>query len=481
MIITYQDLLKVKEKGGEKELISFVRSSISSYKSSDAYKEAEEAREYYRHRNVTITKFKKVLYDITGKSVPDIWSANFKMCCRHFHRFIVQENQFLLGNGVNWNDESTTDKLGTKKYPFDTQLQRAGTMALWGGVSFGFWNLDHVDVFSALEFIPLFDEENGSLRAGIRFWQIDDLKPLRAVLYEEDGYTGYIWKNEKEGKVYSEKRNYVLSVQESEIDGQEIYDGENYPTFPIVPLWGNPEHQSEIVGLREQIDCYDLIKSGFANDVDDASLIYWIIQNAGGMDDVDLAQFLDRLRTVHAAVMDDGMSAEPHSQEPPYASREALLNRLDADLYRDAMALDVERIASGAATATQIVAAYEALNSKCDDYEYCVHTFIQGILDLAGIEDEEATFTRSMIVNSTELIGVVIQSAQFLSSDYVTEKILNLLGDGDRLEDVLRKMEADALGRLSLGMKDASGGETPPEGSEGPEEATEATGGVSGR
>ena len=39
---------------------------------------------------------------------------------------------------------------------------------------------------------PLYDEENGALRAGIRYWQVDETKPLRLTLYEEDGFTEYI-------------------------------------------------------------------------------------------------------------------------------------------------------------------------------------------------------------------------------------------------------------------------------------------------
>ena len=72
-----------------------------------------------------------------------------------------------------------------------------------------------------------------------------------------------------------------------------------------MPLWGNEEHQSELIGLREQIDCYDLIKSGFANTVDESSLIYWTINNAGGMDDIDLAKFVEQIRNVHATVIDE--------------------------------------------------------------------------------------------------------------------------------------------------------------------------------
>lgn len=438
-MLTYQDFLKVKEKE-DREKMSFVQSVINDHKNSDLYHQAYIADQYNRHKNVTITEYQKLLYTVTGKAIPDNISANFKMACRHFHRFIMQENQFLLGNGVTWGKEETKERLGTPQSPFDNQLQEAGIKALWGGVSFGFWNLDHVNVFSVLEFAPLYDEETGALSAGVRFWQIDKSKPLRATLYEEDGYTEYIWKDGT-SETLKEKTPYKLNITVSEAYGEEIQDGENYPSFPIVPLWANTEHQSELVGLREQIDCYDLIKSGFANTVDESSLIYWTIQNGGGMDDMDLAKFVERIKTIHAAVMqEEGAKAESHMIEAPYESREALLERLDKDLYRDAMALDTQQIAGGAITATQIEAAYEPLNSKVDGFEYCVLDFVNNILELAGIEDK-ATFTRSMIVNVSESIQTVIQAATYLDEEYVTKKILSILGDADQVEAVLERMD----------------------------------------
>lgn len=441
---TYQDLLNVGNS--DKERMNFVRSCISQHKSSDAYKTAYIADQYNKHKNVTIAEYQKLLYTVSGKAIPDNWSANFKMACRHFHRFIVQENQFLLANGVSWENKDTSDKLGTQDYQFDTQLALCAKNALIHGVSFGFFNLDHLEVFSLLEFVPLYDEENGAIRAGVRFWQIAPTKPLRATLYEEDGYTDYIWDADS-ARVLHNKRAYKVKVDISIADGERIYDGENYPSFPIVPLWGNSEHQSEIVGLREQIDCYDLIKSGFANTVDEASIVYWTLTNAGGMDDIDLAKFVERMKTVHAAAVDDQAQAQSHSQDAPYASREALLERLDRDLYRDAMALNTDTIASGAVTATQIKAAYEPLNSKTDDYEYQVVTFIEKILSLAGIEDKP-TFTRSLLINTSETIQNILQCAQMLPSDYITKKLLDVLGDGDKAEDIIKQMQADELTRI---------------------------------
>jgi SPP1 family phage portal protein len=351
----------------------------------------------------------------------------------------------LLGNGVTWNNEDTENKLGTKKYKFDTQLQKAGKKALVQGTAFGFWNLDHVEVFGLTEFAPLYDEENSALMAGVRFWQIDNNKPLRATLYEVDGYTDFIWgyMNEQhirvnEGKILHEKRPYVLKYKQTEADGMQIYDGYNYPSFPIVPFYANEDKQSELVGIQEQIDAYDLIKNGFLNDLDSAQL-YWLLKGASGSDDLDLVKFLERLHTTHAAAIDDDQSAEAVTVDIPYEAREKILDRLEKDLYKDYMALNIDEIKGGAVTATQIEAAYEPMNSKADEWEYCVNDFIQGILDLAGIEDEP-TFTRSILINVNESVTTVLSASEVLDSEYMTEKVLTLLGDGDKVEDVIEKM-----------------------------------------
>ena len=436
---TYQDLLATNDK------LDFTLQIITEHKACPAYRIAKTANEYARKQNTTIIGYQKLLYTISGKTVPDNWSANYKIPSNFFNRFITQQNQFLLGNGVTWENDSTGEKLGND---FDTQLQDAGKKALICGVSFGFFNLDHLEVFSLLEFAPLYDEENGALMAGVRFWQVDPDKPLRATLYETDGYTDYIWEKGK-GRELKEKRPYKLIAAYTEADGLEIYDGENYPSFPIIPLWANSYKQSEIIGIREQIDAYDLIKSGFANDLDDVSQIYWTITNAGGMDDIDLAQFVQRMKTIKAASVSDGEQVQAHSIDIPYSAREAILDRLKKDLYRDYMALDTDEIAGGAVTATQILASYEPLNSKADEFEYCVINFIQGVLAVAGIEDNP-TFTRSYLVNKAEEIQNVISAGEYLDSQYITEKLLTLLGDADKADEVLGRMADDEVEKARL-------------------------------
>ena len=451
---TFQDLQKAIEKG--KGLAEFVRSCIEEYKTSDLYQMAVLADEYDRHMNRTILQYQKLLYTISGETVPDNFSANFKVPSNHFGRFVSQQTQFLLGNGITWRDEDKVQaKLGVD---IDYQTQKAARAAIVTAVAYGFYNLDHVEIFSAMEFVPFMDEENGALRAGIRFWQIDDTKPLRAVLYEEDGYTDYIYRSGKKAEEMNSKRTYKQIAVTTPKDGTEIYDGENYPTFPIIPCYANAHKQSEFIGMREQIDAYDLIKSGFCNDLDDASQIYWTIQNGGGMDDVDLATFVQRMKTVKAAIVEnDGATAEAHTLEVPFNAREAILTRLENDMYKDFMALNPADIVGGAVTATQIQAAYEPMNVKADEFEYCIIEFLRGLLEVAGITDETPTFTRSIIINQSEMIQNISQAAMYLPSDYVTEKIMTVFGDGDAAQDAIDKMNMEDYSRMTSGNAQNAG------------------------
>ena len=443
---TYQDLLALG--GNESDVKEFLIAAMNDHKSSEAYRLAVEGDNYDKQQNTTIIQYKKLLYTVSGQVMPDNFSANHKLASNFYHRFNVQENQYLLGSGVDFNKKDTKDKLGQGKKAFDTQIQKLGKLALTQGQSFGFWNLDHIDIFSLLEFVPLLDEEDGSMKAGIRFWQIDDRKPLRITLYEMDGYTEYIRRStDKDLEVYKPKRAYVLKIRSSQADGDEIYDGENYTGFPIVPLWGNQDHVCFIKGWRQGIDCYDLIKSGFANDIDDASLIYWTISNAGGMDDIDLAEFVQHMKTVKAAVVqDDGAQIQSHTQDVPVNARETYLTRLEKDLYKDAMALDTEAIANGNTVATAIRAAYEPLNNKTDDFEYCVIEFIQNILELAGIEDDP-TFKRSTIINQTEETTMVLAAAEYLDNETILKHLPFI--STDEIEDILDNMTREEANRFT--------------------------------
>ena len=438
---TYQDFLEVAEKS-DRERMEFVLSAINNHKDSDLYKQAVIAKEYDAHRNVTIANFQKLLYTLNGKVIPDNYSPNYKLRSNFFANFITQETQYLLGNGVTLKKEENKAKLGAG---FDTRLQDAAHDALVGGVSYGFWNLDHLEVFDVTEFVPLLDEENGTLRSGIRFWQVCTSKPLRATLFEPDGFTQYIRRSGEEMMILEPKRGYVAVEATSEIDGTEILAYQNYPGFHIIPMYGNRAKQSELVGQREAIDCYDLIKSGFANTVDDASVIYWTISNAGGMDEIDMARFKESMRRIGVGLVDDdGAKAEAHTITIPVEAREALLSRISDDLYRDFQMLDVTKLQGGQKTATEINAAYQSMDNKVDQFEYCVIDFLQALFKIVGIEDEPS-FTRSKVTNQLEQTQMVLLAANYLDDETILNKLPWLTQE--EVAEILKRKAAEDIER----------------------------------
>lgn len=441
---TYQDLLALGDQ--EKERMDFAFALVRDHKSTTEYKTATEAVEYDRRKNITIMNYRKLLYDISGKAIPDNYSANYKLPSGFFPRFVTQLNQYLLGNGITLDKQEDKEKLGKG---FDTKLQRLGRSALVQGVGFGFWNLDHLETFELTEFAPLYDEETGALMAGVRFWQLAPDKPLRITLYEPDGYTEYV-ENKSERAVRNEKRPYVNIVASTPAEGEEVVGGMNYPGFPIIPLWGNPHHQSELIGLRESIDCYDLIKSGFANDLDEATSVYWLITNAGGMDAKDVADFIRQLKTLHGASVDgdSGVDVTAHTTQVPHEARKVYLEQLKADMYEDFQVVNVSNLSAGAKTATEINAAYEPMNNKADQYEYCVLEFLAALFAIVGIDDEPV-FTRSRIVNQTEETKMVIMAAEYLDEETLLKKLPWLTQE--EVKEITEKKDADELSRFNGG------------------------------
>ena len=102
---TYQDLTAVGKY--ESDRMEFVLSAIANHKNSDEYRTARDAEEYYANRNVTMARYRKVLYNTIGQAVPDLISPNYKLSHGFFRRFVIQEVQYVLSNGVIFEKDET--------------------------------------------------------------------------------------------------------------------------------------------------------------------------------------------------------------------------------------------------------------------------------------------------------------------------------------------------------------------------------------
>jgi len=432
---TFQDFETAKQ---ENRLIDFMAQAINEYRASDEYKTAVDADEYEAERNVTINRWIKYIYNFAGQKVPDFTAANHKLASNFFHRLTTQRAAYSLGNGISFSeDESIKEKLGND---FDTVLYKAAHNALCQKVSYLFWNLDHAVWFKMTEFLPLFDEHDGSLKAGFRFWSLDwNKKPVIVVMYEQNGYTKYQTKEGSSGLdlvMIEDKKGYKQQVAHNEVDPDEVVGYSNYSYLPIVPLYGNKHHQSDLIGMRGKIDAYDLINSGFANDLQECAEIYWLIGNAMGETDETLAKFRDRIKLNHIAVADTmNSSVTPYTQDIPVTAKETMLNRLHDQLYSDYGALDVHTISAGT-TNDHIDAAYQPMDEEADDFEYQIIECVRGILALIG-EDDVPVFNRNRISNQKERTEMVLLGANYMDDETILRKLPFITPD--EVETILKR------------------------------------------
>lgn len=444
MIPTYQDFLEAPD------VTTFVRSAIETYKHSDMYKTACLADEYDAQKNPTVSNIVRTLYTASGIQREDDTVSNHRIASNLFNRLNTQRCMYSLGSGVSFIDpweaksgetDTTKDALGKD---FDHIIREAAYHALIHGRSYLMWDLDKVYLFKATEFVPFDDENTGNLMAGVRFWQLDKSKPLNAVLYEKDGFTCY---SSADGKwrETQPKRGYRRNYTYTDAEGVISFDDENYNMVPIVRMYGSRLKQSTLIGLRESIDAFDLIQSGFANDLTDCAQIYWIVENYGGMDDNDLAEFLKKLKFNHVANADTqaGGKVTPYNQDIPYQARKQFLDDMRARIYEDFGALDVHTISAGS-TNDHIDAAYQPLEENAADFEHWVSDAIVHLLELVGIDDVPI-FRRTRISNQKEQVEMLVQEAMWLDTETILRKLPNITPDEYRaildnsmLEDMTR-------------------------------------------
>lgn len=430
---------------------------VQDYKASAEFLSALEAADYFAGANRAVGQ--KVMmrpvaypgstYDGVKTIIENKEIVGARVYSNFFFRFVTQQNQFLLGNGVTLDDEATKARLGLG---FDKALEALGEKALVAGVSWGYWNEDHLEVIEAARdalsgFVALVDEETSAPRLGVQFWQIDVQRPMYIRLFEEDGVSVWRYKDNALTEVQP-KRAYRLRIAR-DAAGVMIMGGSNYGALPLVPLYANTEQRSELTpSIKSKVDAYDRISSDFVDNLDRANDVYWVINNFGGSmrEMAEMIRQINELRMV--ANISDGTgvnsTAEPHAFEVPYEARRTALDLLEKALYQDFMALSMDELTGGSLTNVAIQAAMTNLNLKCDRYEWQCFRFVQQVLALIGAQTENIRFKRQAIVNKSETVQDIYTMHSDL--DRRTRLKLNPYVEQDEIDEILDALDEEYVG-----------------------------------
>ena len=205
--------------------------------------------------------------------------------------------------------------------------------------------------------------------------------------YEQDGFTIYVQEYGEEMKIVQEKQRYVVDYLENKAEGQYYIEDASSSYLPIYPLY-NLTGKSNIIGSLEILIAIDLMASQLVNNVSQAELVYWVLKNYGGMDDIADANFIVNLIKSHVIHVDDDGDATPHQITVPFEANDTAFARLKAMLFENLRGVNHEVMDAGNLTATAINSAYSRLRNFSGLIESNVFDFLRGLLTIAGIDEE---------------------------------------------------------------------------------------------
>lgn len=454
-MLTFQDLLAVGNS--ETKRAEFLLQAIAEHENSEKYKIGQLAAEFYAGNDPILEKVEKLVYDLQGAVHKNIFAPNHKIKTNYYQIFVMQMISYSLGNGITFDDEKIKDVLGVK---FDHDVMEWLQYAINDGESYAYVTENKITPMSIGSdktkpiFVPLIDEETGAVKAGFKYWRLNDEKPLRITLYEPQGYTEYKQPYGEKLSAISGLKAYKGTVTKFEAF-DDVINAENVEGIPIVKL-SFINNQSYIANRVNALSAYNALLSKLVNNSSEADLVYWVLKNCDGMDAADDAEFLINLVRSRILHLQDGVEAEPKQLVVPHEGIVTALEILRKHLFYDFAAVDFERTAGGNITTSEIKQAYENMNLKADKVEMLLTDAIADVLKLMGYEGTTFHFTRPKNINESETIQTALAVAPYMGEEETTRTICEIQGKIDSFE----KIQSKKLSEMQSLTPIANGGDT---------------------
>lgn len=451
---TYQDY----EKAGDK--LAFLLQTLQEYKNSKEYKQACTGERYFNgDTDINYAKAKTVLvnndvwnkeYEVYERKNHEIEIKNNRVASNFIERFVIQATQYLMNNGL----ELAKEKKALLGKRFDDILQKAVEKASIHGECVLFWNFDHLEYLPVANFDErrgmyfLVDEQTSELRIGVRFWQINDEKPLYFNVYTEEGI--FLYRKAKNGNTAEllGQEAYIKRKVQDALGSRE--ESVNIQKLPFVVLKYNELGKGILTGnVKAKIDMYDRILSDFGDNMERMEGIYWAIRNFSGTTESARCIIAD-IEKYKMAIGQDETSFDPRAIEAPFNARAFALNVLEMSLYKDTMSLNLSEITGGSLTNVAIETAKTNLDLKCNRLEYQIFEALEDLLEIIGLPDlilEMGNYERQTLTNKSELLKDIYMARGDITRKKALE--LNPYIDNDEVEEILLDMDKEDLEMLA--------------------------------
>ena len=182
---------------------------------------------------------------------------------------------------------------------------------------------------------------------------------------------------------------------------------------------------TDLAMIKDLIDAYDKLVSGLANDIEDIQDAIYVLKGYQG---TDPNEFSTNLRYFKLIKVDETGGVDKLEIHIPIEAKNSHIKRLEDDIYRLGMGVDVSAEKLGNSSGVALKFLYSLLDLKVDmaeaQFKRGIRHFLKIISAWYGVmygapferKDVKVTFNRSLIVNTKEQIVNVANSVGMLSA-----------------------------------------------------------------
>lgn len=377
-----------------------------------------EANKYYKYKGEQLQRYIDIV-DTQG-NIKTIDTGNQTNLYINFFKLLVdQKIEYLLAHEAitNFdNDAMITDTLIDGEY--DSSLN--GTAWLYFYLNEGKLEWTWISDQNIIPFYKNYGKELESL-----IYYEKKGTEIFVEIWTSNNLAKYVIKNNTATKIGDYAHFTIQSKFKSEVIDE---NGGYFKSLPFIPLYNNRSHTSDLEGIKELLDIYNSISSGFVSNIKDFQEA--IIKLTGfSNNEEELSQAMDNIKQYKMVGIPKDGGLDYMKIEIPVEPRKVLLDICKDNIFLLGRGVDSTKVGDGNITNIVIQSRYANLDMKCNNVEKEIKKFYSKFVDFYNTYNntditKDITFNRTILINKTEAITGCVESIKLLEQGLISKETL---------------------------------------------------------
>ena len=237
---------------------------------------------------------------------------------------------------------------------------------------------------------------------------------------------------------------------------------------PFIPFFNNEEATNNLLDIKELIDSYDKVLSGFVNDLEDIQQIIMVLTNYSGEAD-RIGELWEEIKQKKIIMLeseggDDKSGVSTLGIEIPVEARKELLSLLRKAIFEQGQGIDPDPQNFGNSSGVALGYLYSLLELKTGmmetEFRIGFARLVRAICRHYGFGAEfiVQTWTRTSVSNDAELADIATKSKNIISDETILKNHPWVEDPTSEMERLKRQREENEPNWDEIPIKDGDEG-----------------------